>query len=250
MTRQTVIHGNRIYEITPDVLGRDRVLVIGTLTDDADGRPLAREAELTASEDFVFAAQSDREVALGGNPRVAFADRSLAHDVTVTISAEGYRDAAETVTIPAFAAFPHRNDFTLRRLPHAVTGRVYGRNGAVPPENDPLASAEISLDPVPNAAGDVPMLLRQPLQAPQSSGATVQRRAFLAAPDVAMIEPAARGQRLAGLVDGSGVAPGNLLRLGPAGRPRYSEVASIVAHPDFAAPAVLVPLTIRSLRFA
>lgn len=243
MTRRTVIHANRTYEVTPDIPGRDRVFLIGTLADDADGRPLARAASLTASETFVFAANSEREIGLAGNPLVAFADRSVAHDMTLSFAAEGYRSATEVVTIPAMAAFPHRQDFTLRRKPIQVRGRVFGQVAGPPPANLPLASATISLEPVADAAGNFPLLLRQPLRADQSAGATIRRRSTGATTDLVVIEPALRGGQLIGVTDGTGVVAGQLLRFGVAERPVYAEVASVVGHPDFPAPAALVEVT-------
>ncbi|MGJ8589596.1 MAG: hypothetical protein ACSHXW_15715 [Yoonia sp.] len=243
MTQRSVIHGNRTYEVTPDFEARDRVFVIGSLTDDADGRAIARQAMMAANETIVFTASSERAVALAGNPHLAFADRGIAHDVSVTFRAEGYRDATHDITIPAMQSFPMRQDFTMRRRPIVLQGRVFGRVAGPPPADLHLPGATISLEPVADGAGNFPLLLRQALRADQAPGATLRRRAIAAASALHVIGPAARGQRFVGVVDGTAVGPGQVLRFGPEERPNYAEVVAVLAHPDFPAPAALLELT-------
>ena len=243
MTGTPVTIGGRRFEVIPDIVGRDRVFVIGTVTDDADGRAMAREVTLAASEPLVFAAKSDREVGLAGDPRVAFADATVAQPVDVTLQVEGYRTRTETVTIPAFAALPHRQDIALRRLPFAVAGRVYGRTAGPTPTFEPLPGATLSLAPAPAVGGELPLLLRQPLRADPGAGATIRQRAVVAQAPLAAIADGPIGGVFLPVADGSGVAGGELLRVGPLHRRFYAEVAQVIAHPDLPAPAALIRLT-------
>jgi hypothetical protein len=235
--------GGRLYEVIPDLVGQDRVFVIAAVTDDADGRAMAREVTLASSEPLVFTAQSDREVALAGNPHLAFIDRSLPHTVAVTLRAEGYRTLGASVTIPAFAPLPHRQDFAPRRLPFTLTGRVYGRTAGPTPSFEPLPGATVALSPLPAPGGELPLLLRQPLRADPGAGATIRRRGLAAEAPLNAVSEAVAGEAFLAVADGTGVAAGQVLRVGPAHRRFYGEIAQVIAHPDLAAPAALIRLT-------
>ncbi|RKF14896.1 hypothetical protein D6850_08480 [Roseovarius spongiae] len=235
--------GGRQYEVIPDLRAVDRAFAIAAVTDDADGRAIAREVTLASNSPATFSARSDREVALAGNPNLAFIDRSVPHSVTLDLSAPGYRDASVDVTIPAFAPLPHRHDIALRRLPFTMTGRVFGRSAGPNPTFDPLAGAALTISPIPAAGGELPLLLRQPLRADAGAAATIRRRAIAPLASVAAIDDALAGQALLAIDDGSGVADGQLLRVGPNHRRFYAEVAQLIAHPDRPAPAALLTLT-------
>ncbi|MDJ0628966.1 MAG: hypothetical protein QNJ44_11960 [Rhodobacter sp.] len=243
MSGTQVTIGTRRFEVVPDITGRDRVFVAGAVTDDADGRSIARSVALTSSEPMAFAARSDSEIAVAGNPNVLFADRTVAHSVTVTLEAPGYRLLQQSVVLPAFAALPVRQDFALRRLPVTITGRIFGRTVGPTPSFEPLPDATVALSPVPADGGELPLLLRQPLRADPGAGATLRRRAVAAQPALTVIEDAAAGQNSVVVADPLGSAPGDLLRIGAAHRGVYAEIRDIAAHPDRPAPAALVRMT-------
>ena len=69
MRGNEVTVGGRRYEVIPDLRGRDRIFVVGSVVDDAEGRAIARAVGLTTSEPLVFSAPSAREIARGNRPR-------------------------------------------------------------------------------------------------------------------------------------------------------------------------------------
>jgi hypothetical protein len=243
MSGALVSVGSRSYLVTPDIPGRDLAFIIGEVLDDADGRAMAREVDVSSDERLTFAARSQREFALAGNPAVALADRSIAHAVTVTLQARGYRRAVATVTVPPFPVLPHRQDMALRRLPNTVSGRVFGRHAGAPPSYDLLPAATVSLSPIPAAGGELPLLLRQPLRADPGAGASIRRRAATVQAPLAALADAAAGELFVEIADGSALAAGDLLRVGPDHRRFHAEVAEVIAHPDRPAPAALARLT-------
>ena len=243
MRGSPVTVGGRQYEVIPDLTGRDQVFIIGSVIDDADGRPIARDVTLTSNEPLVFSAQSAREIALAGNPRIAFVDRSVAQTVDVSLRADVYRPASVSITIPAFAALPHRQDFELRRLPVTMSGRAFGRTAGPTPAFDPLSGASIQLSPIPASGGERPLLLRQTLRAGPVAGTTIRQRGITPEASLTAASDANSGDALIAVDDGSAVAVGQLLRVGPAHRRFYSEVAQVIPHPDLPAPASLIQLT-------
>lgn len=243
MTGNIVNVGNHQFQVVPDLRGRDRVFIIGTVVDDADGRAIAREVSVASDEPFTIMAQSAREIALVGNPNVAFVDRSIPHAVTVTLRAKAYRGLTEAVTIPAFASLPHRHDFALRHLPITIKGRVFGRTAGPNSTYDPLPGARIALSPVAASGGELPLLLRQRLRARPGAGATIRQRAITAQASLTAIADANAGDAFVAVADGTAVAAGQLLRVGPPQRRFYAEVTQVIAHPDRPAPAALLRLS-------
>lgn len=243
MSGAAVSVGSRSYLVTPDIPGRDLAFIIGEVLDDADGRAMAREVDVASDEPLTFAASSQREFALAGNPAVALADRTIAHAVTVSLQAKGYRPATDTVTIPAFPVLPQRHNMALRRLPFTVSGRVFGRHAGPPPSYDLLPGAIVTLSPIPGPGGELPLLLRQPLRADPGVGASIRRRAATVQAPLAALADAAAGDLFVEIADGSALTVGDLLRVGPEHRRFHAEVAEVIAHPDRPAPAALVRLT-------
>lgn len=238
-----VITGGRTYHVVPDIVGRDRVFVIGLITDDADGRAMAREVQISSPERLLFSARSEFEMGLAGNAVTVFADRSVPHVTSVSLTADGYRAVTQDITIPAFAALPHRVDIGMRALPFAFSGRVYGRTVGPNPTFQPVAGATLSIAPVPAPGGELPLLLRQPLRGAPVAGATLRRRAIAPQADVVALSDAQANQTFVAVTDGSGVAAGQLLRVGPDHRRFYAEVAGVLPHPDLPAPAALLRMT-------
>ncbi|WP_299628773.1 hypothetical protein [uncultured Tateyamaria sp.] len=243
MRGTAVISGGRTYHVVPDVVGRDRIFITGQVSDDADGRAMAREVQVTSPEPLLFAARSDSDIGLAGNAATVFSDRSVPHATTVTLSAEGYRARVQNITIPAFAPLPLRVDFAMRAAPFAIGGRVYGRTVGPTPTYEPVPGATLSISPLPAPGGELPLLLRQPLRAAPGAGATLRRRAIAPQADVVVFEDAQAGQAFVAMTDGTGVSAGQLLRTGPEHRRIYAQISQVLAHPDQPAPAALARLS-------
>ncbi len=243
MSRSEVFVGNRRYVIVPDVRGRDRVFIRGTVTDDADGRAMAREVTAVGTEPLVFSARSASEIALAGNPNLAFTDPSSPTQVDVRLSADGYRETVQTVTIPAFPILPHETEFALRRLPVAILGRVFGRTPGPNPTFDPVPGALVTITPTPAPTGERPLLLRQPLRQSPGAGATLRARMLAPATPLDTIAATAQGIAFVPVDDGTGVVAGQVVRFGPAHRRTYAEIRQVIPHPDRPAPASLIELT-------
>jgi hypothetical protein len=243
MRGTAVIAGGRAYHVVPDIAARDRVFVLGRVVDDADGRAMAREVQITSPEPLLFSARSEDQIGLAGYPGVSFVDRSVSHVTSVTLGADGYRIRTQEFTIPAFAPLPHRVDLSLRALPFTLSGRIYGRTVGPTPVHVPLAGARIALAPVPAPGGEVPLMLRQPLRADPAVGATIRRRAMAAQADLTAIADAGAGEGFVAVADATTVAAGQVLRAGPDQQRFYAVISQIIVHPDLPAPAALLRLT-------
>jgi hypothetical protein len=234
--------GARLYGITHDRAVRQRSIAHGRLTDDADGADIGPGATISVDEPLVAGTVAIGGYALTGDADVALVD-GLAHNLTVRIGAPGHHPLVHTIAIPAGATGPVVTDLALRRLPVAASGRVLGRTIAAPPTFTPIADARISVAGPIGAGGEVPLLLRQPLAEAVRPGDTVRARSLAALAAVAASALAVPGQAAIALVDGAGVAAGQLLRIGPAHAPHWVEISAVTPDPDRPAPAVTAWLT-------
>lgn len=234
--------GAREYAVYFDRVPTRRCVVAGRLTDDADGRPIAREARIVVDEPLLRPEYSDDSYGLAGDPDVALADMTVPHNLTFIVSAPDYREGLFTVTVPASPTGPVVRDVALRRLPARVSGRVLGRTAGPNPTYLPVAGALIDITGPTGPGGEKPLLLGQPLRRDPGPGATLRGRGLTAQPLRTAAADARSGQERLVLADGGGVVAGQLLRFGPPERRHWAEVADIIPDPDRPAPAALVTL--------
>lgn len=234
--------GVRDYAVYFDRVPTRRCFVTGRLTDDADGRPIAGEARIVVDDPLLRPEFSDDSYGIAGDPDVALADTTVPHNVTFIVSAPDYREDLFTVTVPASPTGPELRDITLRRLPASASGQVLGLTGGLKPTYLPVGGATIDITGPTGPGGEKPLLLAQPLRRDPGLGSTLQGLGLTLQPARIAAVDSRAGQTELVLVDGGGVAAGQLLRFGPPERRHWAEVAAIVPDPVRPAPAALVTL--------
>jgi hypothetical protein len=234
--------GARDYAVSLDRWTARRCFVTGRLTDDADGRPIAREARIVIDEPLLRPEFSDDSYGLAGDPDVALADTSVAHDITFLVAAPDYREGVFTVTVPPSPTGPVLRDVALRRLPARASGQVLGLTADPNPVYLPVAEARIDIIGPTGPGGEKPLLLGQPLRRDPGPAANLRGRGLTAQPLRTAAADARSGQKRLVLADGGGVAAGQILRFGPPERRHWAEVDDIIPDPDRPAPAALVTL--------
>lgn len=234
--------GARDYAVYFDRVPTRRCVVTGRLTDDSDGRPIAREARIVVDEPLLSAEFSDESYGLAGDPDVALADTSIPHNVTFIVSAPGCREALASVTVPASPTGPVVRDIALRRLPASVSGQVLGLTAGPNPTHVPVAGAVIDITGPTGPGGEKPLLIAQPLRRDPGPAATLRGRGLTAQPPRIAAANARSGQKQLVLADGGTVVAGQLLRFGPPERRHWAQVADLIPDPDRPAPAALVTL--------
>ena len=232
--------GGHAYAVRYDRIPKRRSVVTGTLTDDADGRSLAREAQIIVDEPLLRVEYSDEGYALAGDPDVALADTGIPHPLVLLVTAPGYRDGLFNVTVPALPTGPVIRNLALRRLPAQARGQVFGL--APGPAYAPIAGARIDLAGPVGPGGELPLLLAQPLRRNPGPAADLRMRSLAAQPLRVAAIPAVAGDPQFILADGGGVAGGQLLRFGPPERRHWAVVGDVLPDPDRPAPAALVRL--------
>lgn len=237
-----VTAGAHDYSVRFDRVPRRHCVVTGRITDDSDGRSLAREAHVLIGEPLLRVEFSDEGYALAGDPDVALADKSIPHPLTLLVSAPGYREALANAIVPAMPTGPVVRDVNLRRLPAETRGQVLGLGPGPNPVFAPVAGARIALSGPVGPGGELPLLLAQPLRRDPGPGSTLRGRSLAAQPPRVAAAPASGGDGEFVLVDGTGVAAGQLLRFGRPERRHWAVVADVLPDPDRPAPANLVRL--------
>ncbi|HEX8224041.1 MAG TPA: hypothetical protein VF605_09515 [Allosphingosinicella sp.] len=234
--------GTRDYAVYFDRVAIRRCFVAGRLTDDADGRPIAREARIVVDEPLLRAEFSDDSYGIAGDPDVALTDTNVPHNVTFIVSAPDYREDLFTVTVPAAPTGPEVRDVGLRRLPARASGQVLGLTGGLKPTYVPVGGATIDITGPTGPGGEKPLLLAQPLRRDPGPGSTLQGLALTVQPVRIAAADSRSGHNEIVLLDGGGVVAGQLLRFGPPERRHWAQVADIAPDPVRPAPAALVTL--------
>lgn len=235
----------RTYAATFDRTVTRRCFATGAIRDDANGAPIGSGAALIVDDPQLLGCLGTSAYAVIGDPDVALRDASIPHPLTLMITRGGYRPAMIALTVPAFPSGPVVQDIALRRLPVPLRGRVLGRNGAIPPEFLPVADARIDVTGPIGPGGEIPLLLGRPLGRDLGAGATLRARGLSALADVSATIGASTGDDGVILVDGTGVAAGQLLRFGTSARGHWTEIAAVAPDPDRPAPAAIAWTTER-----
>jgi hypothetical protein len=216
--------GGRLYIVVEDLLAVTSALVTGRVRDVVTGDDL--EVGLAAEVDHPHARVATQPggfyAAVGRADEVFPELAAVSYTLSLTFRARGYRDAAETVIVPMGASLPVvAPPVLLQPVPVRLQGRVVKES-----DHAPLAASEVSTV-TPKMA-----LLRTPLAHAHASGTTVQVRALTpsGAPRT-LTEAAPRGALSLRLSSSAGVGPGDVLRLGVAGRSDYAVVQALGPAP-------------------
>ncbi len=243
MSEATVSAGGHEYAIAFDRNVLRRSFVTGLIRDDADGAPAARGATIVIDEPLLAAYVSDDRYALVGDPEVVLTDQTIAHPIGFRLVRDGYHPANVSVTVPIAPSGPVLRDIALRHVPRDIKGQVLGLSAGPNPQFLPVSGAQIDVTGPAGPGGELPLLLRRPLRRDVGAGATVRGRVLAPLAAVNAAAPAVSGDDHIVLIDGSGVAAGQVLRVGPVDNAHWMEVATVAPDPDRAAPATLVWMT-------
>jgi hypothetical protein len=243
MSAAIVSAGARSYAVHDDCAIVWRAVATGRLIDDADGSGAGLGAAIVADEPLLTVRTSADRYALMGDPDVALADTSVPHPLVLSVTRAGYRPALVALTVPADLPRPVVQDITLRKLPFVVTGTVRGLTGGLSPRFDPVANATLSIDGPIGPGGERALLLRRSLARTLGAGATLRGRTLAPQGAVHAVTAAAAGDDHVVLVDGTGVAAGQLLRFGDPSSGHWAAVAGIAPDPDRSPPATIVYTT-------
>lgn len=214
----------RLYTAVADLTTTFRLVVAGRLTDALDGGVLRRPLRVEASRrGLVVKTFGDGLFAVAADPALAFPLLATdPYDFELAFTVPGYRPLTVAVPVSAGSVFPLAELApALRRLPVRVQGRVTAAaTGA------PLAGARVGLQ----EAQLLP--LAAPLAFPHPPGTEV-RECTLApvGPLRQVAAPAAGGGATLVLSDRLGLAPGQVLRLGPPHRAELGLLASLAPEP-------------------
>lgn len=215
---------DRRYTVVSDGVATFSALITGVVADDL-GRPLGGGLELTdVDTPGLRAWTGDRgQYGFAGIPEHVWPDLTVAHAVSFTAQARGYRARRLTVPIPPSAVFPVTAPAAaLRRLPIRLQGTI--TDGIT---RQPIPAATVTL--VPGVAPH-PLLLRTPVAAAHDTGAlqaVVLTPVALAPPPRRIVADAEAGDTQLSVNDSSGFVAGQLLRLGPDSSRRWVEVSGI-----------------------
>ncbi|SIT58612.1 hypothetical protein BQ8794_50714 [Mesorhizobium prunaredense] len=228
-----VVTNGHVYDVTYDRVMLWQVLVHGAVIDDCEDQPapVAAPFDVSVDDALLRASGHDAGYALAGDPDVALHDHTVAHTLEVDLSAVGFRDRHVSVTVPAAPVFPVvAADVAMRRVPVSLQGRIMTLA-----TGDPVPGARIDLLgpalPAPRRA----VLLSSPLARALTAAATVRGKALAAVASAVPVKTA-RDEAPAGAVrllldDRQGLAPGQLLRFGPAHRAHFAQIQSVSNDP-------------------
>lgn len=239
-----VTHRSHVYRVVDDRTSVTVAAVIGQLVDEITAGPLPSRATVTIDRPgfvarafdggwFVVSALPHLDLPLlGSDP----------YTLVASIRAATFQPLELTVTLPAAATLPlELGPVPLRRQRVQLRGRVTHRvTGA------PIADALVFATGV---AGGSPLLVtRQPQRAPHATGTSVRRRRLDDTPTVTQLAAPARGGATTIAVSSrTGLADGDLVRLGTAATGEYTVVETVSTEP--ANPALPGDLELRAPLF-
>jgi hypothetical protein len=228
----TIVTANgRSYLVTYDRTATFGALVTGAVLDDCDGQQLAPPYTVTASDPTLIASGKARGYLLAGDPEVNLADHTVTHALTIDIDAQGFRPQTLAITVPANPLFPVAGpDANLRRRPVTLRGRVSARRTGIP-----VPGAQIALTGPALPAPQQLVALASPLIGDLSGAATIQGHSLMAVaspvPIKAVVATADAGTATLRLDDRQNLLGGQIIRIGPAFRPRFVQIASVSTTP-------------------
>jgi hypothetical protein len=226
-----------------DLVGR--IIVLASLRVlDEDGSLVTLSAALLPSDPRVLAFAKDGGlIVLAVDPATA---PPLPAMFTLSLAEPGFRRTSVAVSFPANATFPLTlPDLTLRRVPITLRGRVVTAAAGAP-----LASASVTLAPVPAVAGQTMIALGQLLATDVPAGTPVVGFALTSVGGAVPIKNvqanAARGATELTLDDRQNLTTGQILRIGPLGRRSLARIAFVDPTPPLTGPGFVLlgpPLT-------
>lgn len=228
----------RLYTVVEDLTTVYRLLVDGCVEDALSGELLRSPFTVsTDRDDLRVKATGDGWFAVGGDPELAFSLLATdAYAFELAVAAPGYRGQAQTVNVAAGSSFPLAPVvFALRRRPVRLQGRVTEAAG----DHAPIAGAQVAIE-----AGKV-LALRTPLSLRHGAGVEVRECPLTPSGSAKQLHfAAAAGDDTVTLSERTGLAPDNVLRLGPAERFEFARIQSLA--PDPADPGQPGEVTLRT----
>jgi hypothetical protein len=236
-----------MYEVVADGAAEQAAIVVMRIVDEDGVRSVEVDSRPSVDDPrFAVVVKSGGLVVLVGDPAVVLGN-PLPLDLGVRLEVPGFRRVTVPVVVPAnpvipFAAPP----VTLRRTPVTLRGRaVISATGA------PLAGGTLGYAPKPVIAGQSVLALGQVLPADVPDGTVLTGMALTAvggALPVKIVQTRApAGTSWLILNDRRDLAPGQILRLGPADRPSLARIGVVAVVPaDLTKPGLVLlstPLT-------
>jgi hypothetical protein len=222
--------GGRVYKVADDETITYRALVVGTVRDLITGLPLGRDFTLGTDQSGVSV-----KVLSGGIFCVSgYSERVFPHlattgyNVTLTINAAGFREAARIINIPQNAVLPViAPAIDLERLPVRIQGRVVEDTS----DRNPIPDARVITVGGPAPLNRV-VALRTPLHFGHALGVTINECDLNAAglpKQLAAIAP--QGGFTLRLNNRTGLAVNSILRIGPDTHAEYAVIESLAPEP-------------------
>ena len=229
--------GQQMVTVVDDLTTQYRVLVSGRVLSAVFGLPLPQFSVTAVWPGLFVKTLPDGFFCLAGVENLLFPVYPVTFDVA--IAAPFHRPVIRSVTIAGSSDWPITlPDVTLQNNPVRLQGRVTLDD----PDHTPVAGATVTID-------DTAVLtLRTPLHFDHPAGTPIQPVTLTPIGiSKTLTAPAGQLSNTITLNNRTGLAPGNVLRLGAADRTEYAVIAAIVGNPAVAGDVVLTAVLQRSL---
>jgi hypothetical protein len=224
-----VTAGDHVYTVVEDLVTRFQVIFVGNVLDEITGKGLSVPFSVTVDrEDLLCRTTAEGLFCIATDVDAVFPDLTIASPaIQMTVQADGYREQSQMIAFSPNPVFPVPvATLDLRRLPVRLQGRVNQEAGA----NPPIPDAKI----MTAAPGAKTALLRAPVWLDHPIGSIVRARplnAVALAPPRELAAPLSRGQPTLLINNRSGLAAGQILRIGSAVLGQFAIVQSVSPTP-------------------
>jgi hypothetical protein len=211
-TPHQVQSGEYFYTVVEDCTIVYRVLIVGSITDEAFAASLLERFTVTADPALPVRATQTGLYALTGYAEQVFPQLSTTgYTVKLSFTAPSFRDATLDVPIPVNSTFPvTAAGVVLQRIPLRIQGRVVADTAL----RLPIAGALVlTVDGPSMPPGIHATALRTPLYAPHLLGATVQQLSLTAFDSTNLTQNTLPGATTLTLAKTTGLAANSILRL-------------------------------------